>query len=56
MSLIKSLGLAWTVWKITTKRFGPVGGLVVATVAVVAYVFLKSKFGERHPEITKVLE
>lgn len=34
MGLIQLLATAWPVWKIATKRIGPVGRLVVTVVVV----------------------
>ncbi len=56
MSLIKLLGIAWTVWKMATKRLGPVGGLVVAVVATVGYVYLGPWLAENYPRVAKLIE
>lgn len=34
---MSQLGIAWSTWKLATKRFGPVGGIVAALLVVVAY-------------------
>ncbi len=56
MSLTKLLGIGWTVWKLATKRLGPVGGLVAAAVAVVGYAYLRPRLTENHPELARFLE
>ncbi len=55
MSLTKLLGLAWTVWKVATKRVGPVGGLVVAAVAAIGYVYLGPWLSENYPALAKIV-
>ena len=56
MSLPKQLGVVWPVWKLATKRLGPVGGLVAAAVAVVGYAYLGPWLRERYPKLASVLE
>ena len=56
MSLIKLLGIAYTVWKVAAKRLGPVGGPVVAAVATVVYVYLDPWFTENYLEVTRIIE
>lgn len=46
MSLLKRIGFGWTVWKLAAKRFGPLGGLVVAVAVVVGYSYLRQKLQE----------
>ena len=41
ISMLKLLSIAWSVWKIAGKRFGPGGGFAAAVAAVTAYVVLK---------------
>lgn len=56
MSLIKLLGIVWTVWKVAAKRLGPVGGLIVAAVATVGYVYLAPWLTENYPELARIIE
>lgn len=55
-SLLKVLGLAWTAWKVGTKRFGPGGGVLFATAAVAGFVVLLRFLEERHPDAAERLE
>lgn len=56
MSLTKLLGVAWTAWKIAAKRVGPVGGLVVAAVTAVGYVYLGPRLAENYPAVAKIIK
>ncbi len=56
MSLIKLLGTVLTAWQIAARRFGPVGGFVVAAALVTGYVFLKPRLAERAPMLTGPVE
>ncbi|WP_171006603.1 hypothetical protein [Halalkalirubrum salinum] len=55
MSFTKLLGVAWTAWKFAAKRLGPIGGLVVAAVAAVGYVYLGPRLAENHPALAKII-
>lgn len=41
---MKLLGIGWTVWKASSKRLGPVVGLVFAGIVVAGYLFLDRWF------------
>jgi len=56
MSLITLLGTLWTVWKFAAKRFGPVGGFVVAVVFVASYAYLEPWLTERVPALERIVE
>jgi hypothetical protein len=56
MSLLKLLGMVWTAWKVAAKRFGPAGGLVVATAVVAGYVYLKPWITEHYPALGRIVE
>jgi hypothetical protein len=56
MSLMKLLGVGWTVWKVAAKRLGPVGGLVAAAIVVTGYVYLEPWLTENYPALTGILE
>ncbi len=56
MSLIKFIGFTWTVWKLTSKRLGPVGGLIVAVIAIIGYAYIRSWLTENYPEAAKIIE
>lgn len=49
MALIQLIGTAWTVWKIATKRVGPVGGFLVTAAVVGGLVCLKPWLTENAP-------
>lgn len=36
--MMQLAGIAWSTWKVTAKRFGPIKGMVAAILVVVAYV------------------
>lgn len=38
--MLKLLSIAWTVWKVASKRFGPAGGFVIAGLVVAGYLFV----------------
>ncbi len=48
--------MALTVWKMSTKRFGPVGGFAVAVVIAAGYMYLKPWFSENAPDIAGTAE
>lgn len=54
--MLQHLGLAWTAWKLSAKRLGPVGGAVFAGGVVVAYVVFREYFQDRYPELGKAVE
>lgn len=56
MSILKLLGVAWTAWKVGTKRFGPAGGFVVAAVVVAGYAYVRPWLTENYPSLAKVIE
>lgn len=55
MSVIQLLGVAWTVWKMATKRFGPVGGFVVTLVVVGGLVYLRPWLVENVPTVGRIV-
>ncbi|MFQ3318660.1 MAG: hypothetical protein ACI8UR_001158 [Natronomonas sp.] len=54
--MLELLGLAWSAWKLSTKRLGPVGGVVFALLAVVGFVFLRGYLDENYPSLGKRLD
>ena len=56
LSLIKSLGIGWTVWKFAARRFGAVGGFGIAVVLLVAYILLRPWLSEHYPGLTGLVE
>ncbi len=56
MSILKTLGIAWTAWKVATKRFGPAGGFVVAAVVVFGYLYIRPWLVERYPSLVRAIE
>ena len=54
MGLIKLLTTAWTVWKVATKRVGPVGGFVVTVVVMVGLVYLWPWLTEKVPIMGRI--
>lgn len=51
MALLQLLGTAWTVWKVATRRVGPVAGLLVTAVVVGGIVFLRPWLAENVPAL-----
>ena len=54
--MLRLLGFAWTVWKLSTKRLGPVGGAVFAVGAVVGFVLLRDYLDENYPQLGDALD
>lgn len=55
MTIPQLLTTAWMVWKVATKRVGPVGGLV-ATVAVMGgLIYLKPLLAENVPAVGRIV-
>lgn len=44
--MMKLLGIAWTVWKVASKRVGPVGGFVITGIVVAGYLFFDRWFNK----------
>lgn len=55
MGLIQLLTIAGTVWKVATKRIGPVGGFVVTVVAMVGLVYLRPWLTENVPVVGRIV-
>lgn len=56
MGLIQFLTTVWTVWKLATKRLGPVGGFVVTVVVVGGLVYLRPWLTENVPAVGRLIE
>ena len=54
--MLQHLGLAWTAWKLSAKRLGPVGGAVFAGFVVVAFVLFGEYVKDTHPRLESALE
>lgn len=52
--MMKLLGVGWTVWKLTKKRFGAAGGLLAAVLVVAGYLVLTRWLDENHPKLARV--
>jgi hypothetical protein len=52
---LQFLGTAWTVWKVATKRVGPVGGVLVTAVVMGALVYLKPWLTEKIPALEGII-
>lgn len=55
MGLIKFLTTAWTIWKLATKRVGPVGGFIVTAAIIGGLVYLKPWLDENAPAVSKLV-
>jgi len=56
MSMFKLVGIAWTAWKLASKRLGPVAGLVAAVAVVAAFVFVQNYLEEHYPALGDAVE
>ncbi|MFT4884909.1 MAG: hypothetical protein ACI8U4_002427 [Natronomonas sp.] len=54
--MLELLGLAWSAWKLSVKRLGPVGGIVFALVVVVGFVLFRDWLTDTYPKLGKALE
>ncbi len=54
--MLQLIGIAWSAWKLSAKRLGPVGGAVFAGVAVIGFVLLRKYLSESHPAIDNAIE
>lgn len=52
--MLKLLSLTWTVWKVASKRMGPVAGLATAVVVVGSYISLKRLLRGRNPPVDEL--
>lgn len=55
MTLFQLLSTAWMVWKIATKRVGPVGGLVVTVAVMGGLVYLRPWLAENVPAVGRIV-
>jgi|GEM_PF-2792713 hypothetical protein len=55
MVSIQLLGTAWTVWKLASKRVGPVGGLIATAVVIGGLVYVTPRLAEKSPALASVL-
>lgn len=55
MAVTPLLGIAWRVWKMATKRVGPVGGLVVTAVVIGGLVYLGPWLVENVPAVGRIV-
>jgi hypothetical protein len=56
MRLPALLGTGWTVWKIASKRVGPLGGVLAAVAVVGGLVYVKPWVKENAPDVAGLLE
>jgi len=55
MALIQPLTTAWVVWKMATKRIGPVGGFVVTVAVMVGLIYLRPWLAENVPVVGRLI-
>ncbi|MFD1600814.1 hypothetical protein [Halobellus rarus] len=55
MRFLQLLGTAWTVWKVASKRVGPVGGFLVTAVVIGGFVYLRPWLAEKVPALAGVI-
>lgn len=56
MNYLQYLSVGWTVWQLTRKRFGVVGGFLAAVAITAGYVVLLARLQDSYPELTERLE
>lgn len=54
--MLKLLGLAWTAWKLSSKRLGPAAGIVVAVGVVVAFVVVQRYLEANYPALGEAVD
>lgn len=54
--MLELLGLAWSAWKLSVKRVGPLGAAVFALLVVVGFVFLRDYLVENYPSLGKAID
>lgn len=54
--MLETLTLSWTVWKLATKRLGPVGGLGATVLVVAGYLLVMPRIRERYPRLASVVD
>ena len=54
--MLELVSLAWSTWKLSSKRLGPYGAAAVTVLSVVGFVLLRNKLEERYPELADDLE
>lgn len=55
MVSLQLLGTAWTVWKLASKRVGPVGAVIATVVVIGGLAYVKPRVAERYPELAAVV-
>ncbi|WP_050032410.1 hypothetical protein [Halorubrum halophilum] len=54
MASLQLLGTAWTVWKLASKRVGPVGAVLVTAVVIGAMVYLTPWLAGKFPALAGI--
>jgi hypothetical protein len=54
--MLRLLGLAWSAWKLSRKRFGPLGGAIFAVGTILAFVLLREYLEEDYPNLGNALD
>jgi hypothetical protein len=54
--MLKLLGVAWTAWNVTRKRFGAVGAFLATLVLVAGYVITVRWLRDHYPELAERVE
>lgn len=52
--MLQLLGTAWTVWKLASRRVGPVGALLVTVVAIAGMVYLTPQLTKKFPALAAI--
>ena len=54
--MLELVGLAWSAWKLSVKRLGPLGATVFALLIVVGFVFLRDYLVENYPRLGEAVD
>lgn len=52
---LQLLGTAWTVWKVASKRVGPVGGALLTVAVLTGIVYLRPWLAENVPALAGIV-
>ena len=54
--MLRLLGLAWSAWKLSRKRFGPLGSVVFAGAVILGFVLLREYLEDNYPQLGNALD
>ena len=54
--MFRLLGLAWSAWKLSRKRLGPLGSVVFAGAVILGFVLLREYLEDNYPQLGNALD